>query len=780
MANGGMNYWSALGLDIAQNTGAREAQVASSALSGANNSLSNALSATDSFYDYTRNASKDLSNILGTRDENGNWSGWTGLAQILSDKEKQENKEIIDKDLENQFKIEKQQKMQDIATLLSKEKELETENDFLNTTGYTKEGTEKIIEESINAELNKSEYKDILYTDSKVPFTMNYIKKAVLSPTSIRLADLTETQKQFIMDIRKNTKLLKAIQLEDELNQRIIDRENGVYTTDELKQKAINLKASNYSVFNEKTTDEIYKELLAENDLRAGRKAGESLDEFNNRKMTAKTALEQAIFGINLDSRGEQSSNKQQLPSRSSNKSSKVSNKQETTLDIEHTNLSPSNLMGAKGEITLDENGNINDITTMMDDNDEEIFNNPDTGDLISPLDEEDPAVIAEIHSKNLSQLTPKGQELYRKNIQAVSSIQKFKDDKNNVGLFGKLKNKISNELIKLGNDIDLDNLVDRALKGELTYKDEVYIKEALQDPALKNTKEEAIVNVLENMKTLIDTDKALQLGKTSIKEKAYKQNDENINNSVAKINILTNQVNDLKNRIQNTTDERERTALVNEKEELETKIKDLSIEVKGEKFQQAQSIVDGNKDVTSYSNNKKDFEKSNQAKVIGLLINQNEYVFNGEKIEVKIDGDSDDNLNNPLKGILYVTTSRTLDNNRDKEAFLNSILQDKEINDIMAEYTRKSNDLLADKELTEKELFSKISGFNKDISELLNKKIKTYVNLKPASVLYTGKDATTKSLVDSIIKESNNLTVKYLMNQPRTADEAIKFLRED
>ena len=139
------NYWSALGLNIAENTGAREASVASQALSGASSSIEKALTGQEKAYEASVNASNSFGNLLGN-----DKSGWTSIAKMMSDEEKISNKNAIEQFAKQQEDNRLAQERFDIAKSIS---QTLSDNASLAQTGLTKSQFSNAIDTAITKEL---------------------------------------------------------------------------------------------------------------------------------------------------------------------------------------------------------------------------------------------------------------------------------------------------------------------------------------------------------------------------------------------------------------------------------------------------------------------------------------------------------------------------------------------------------------------------------------------------------------------------------------------------
>ena len=753
------NYWSALGLNIAENTGAREASVASQALSGASSSIEKALTGQEKAYEASVNASNSFGNLLGN-----DKSGWTSIAKMMSDEEKKANEEAINQFAENQFLQKQQEKYNEIGKLLELENKKETENMYLNTTGYTKEFITNEIDNKITT-LAKTARQD---KASSIALTNDYIKELVLNPYSLTLqTNLTDAQKQLIKDIRNDTKLYKAIEIERALQQTERDRNNGVYSEDELKLKAAKLKEGNHTIFNDKTTEDIYHILLNENNARAGRKADETLDEYLKRKKEAEQNLSKLIIGLSDKPEGyTQTPNQSESsnPNSSSTKTTsvKISNKvserikreNKNLLNLDTSDLSPSALMSqvdnnVKGEINPELG--IGEIAEQ----EEGFFKNENDTIGLTPLPTSgDIELTAKTHITNLAKLTPKGQKLYREGIKAKQNLDtKYNNVEFKGGRFGG----------------ELKNYIQKVKDNKLTFADMSKIKNLKVPFGLANKDTEFLSNVLNDLKKVVEVEDTLSFKSVSTdRHRALDKVDRDNKGLETQIKQNLVKFEELKKEIKSDNfTNKEKAKKEVQQEELTLKNKELIKELQANTYKGIAILIDGTGSPVFVPSTDKEFAASKYGTVIGIAIGQDKLVSNFDGKQYPITGldtlTEKNGVINPGVAFTYIAVARALTDNKARTVVLNKILENKKINTAFKEYTKnivnknRANKTLSNESLTRQTLTGvSLDDLNKVIGDELNKILDEHsAELVPAS----GYSDTIKTLVNEIIPSINNMS---------------------
>ena len=303
------NYWSALGLNIAENTGAREASVASQALSGASSSIEKALTGQEKAYEASVNASNSFGNLLGN-----DKSGWTSIAKMMSDEEKISNKNAIEQFAKQQEDNRLAQERFDIAKSIS---QTLSDNASLAQTGLTKSQFSNAIDTAITKELGdldslnqanlteKQKKEKGFVLPNAITLTPELVRAFIKDETSFYAAEasgrLTDKQKEALMKIKGNTALVKAIKKWDELDTVDSLRAQG-YTTPQ-EAEIISKEAYKYVTggFQTKTERDIFNEYITSGRVNLNMKQDESLEDYLKRIQQARNAIDvQRHLGFNL------------------------------------------------------------------------------------------------------------------------------------------------------------------------------------------------------------------------------------------------------------------------------------------------------------------------------------------------------------------------------------------------------------------------------------------------------------------------------------------------
>ena len=838
MAGMGSNYYAALGLEVARNDGSEYSKAASTSLSNAADSLHNIFDNTNKAFEQGKTDITNLGNILGTSSTiNSPATGFMALSEQLTREEKIRNEEVAYRDAKNKiYELEIAPKVQSLHDSLGKINAEITNNDSINKTGLTQEQLSGFLNEELERKYltnrdNSKDNRDIAGL-SEVPFTTEYIKQMALNPNQYQLSkdSMTQAQRETIESIMGNRDFLNAIQQEKAIKQAEADRANGNFSNSQLLDIAQSLKLYNDSITETTTTQDIYDMLVQQRDAKMGRKAGETIEEFNFRKQQAQTALESILFGIsdrskainntNSSSNGTNGSSGSSSSSKSGSKTTQQNAMNVVTkkpidekdlgkglVDLGITaedDLSPTNLLSkvgdtnAKGELTRDKENNVVGINDIM--GEEKIFKAQDnysdpnyakkntvtnTFEIIK-MPNTDSNTLINAYNANLKLLTPEGQELYREKIinneaELIKSKKKFNFSKwmesrayEAEEMGGTESGEKARHIIK-----ELPNIIKRLENGTITIDDYELIK-SIPDNYFSNIDNQKLLTTL---KDYMEGQKIFNSSLNS-KEQSYgifEKNKESLN---AQINNLKNQEKVLNDKINVEKDEKRKAEFITQKEQI-VEEKDKLINNRNTLEIRENSVIVGNNPTDKVSSTVEEFNKDIGSGILAQALNQDEFITeNGQTINSASREEYFGNSNSRSMAYLAYVLTQSLDmSKKDTYQFIKAVLQDEKVKKAFAEYEIEATKAAAKNEgknLT-KEILDSDSGI-KDLKTSLMKRLnsllldKDYAQLEPK---YGNKYKFTTKNPQVLIQAFGRLVTAAKIKNPKNAKDVLDVLKQ-